>query len=301
MCSGLFAWLLPFLGILKVLSRPQLLMKLIVPFIVTSALTLLALVLLPLFALKPQEALLRHWGAGWLLSDIVGTILIPVEAGLLCYIVFQLLFNRAITGIKMRAIEERGVDRTIMSRYRLHDLPSSGVIADLTSSVKFLFFQVVVLLSTMPMHVTPPGPGTLWWVWSNGWLCAWETQSDLLPMIGYSSTFSQAKHFATHLVSYFMFGFVAFGMMMIPFGNVLCGAGIAYGAAMLFEGFVNEGTTGPDGLPVPTDDSKLSSTSMLRQEKCVPFAKFKKGPKQASGRMNGRTDDLSPQCCCCNA
>merc|ERR1712194_257795 len=57
-----------------------------------------------------------------------------------------------------------------------------------------------------------------------------------------------------HPLSYIGFGCTAFVICLTPFANVLFAGGIAYGAALLFEGFVDEGSMGPDGLPVPTND-----------------------------------------------
>merc|ERR1712039_1108961 len=104
---------------------------------------------------------------------------------------------------------------------------------------------------TFPINVAP-GIGMVAWVFWNGWAMAWETQSDLLPMIGYRRLIPQLQHILYHAVSYFGFGFTAFALCLAPFANVIFAGGIAYGAGMLFEQFVDEGVTGPDGAPVPT-------------------------------------------------
>merc|ERR1712151_1183749 len=106
------------------------------------------------------------------------------------------------------------------------------------------------MIATFPMNVAV-GPGTLVWIFCNGWVVTWEKQGDLIPMIGYGSIISQIKHIFWHPVSYFGFGFMTFGLCLTPFANIWFAGGIAYGSGMLFTDFVNENVDGGDPLPTP--------------------------------------------------
>lgn len=237
---------------LRVVTNRELLKLLVVPFFASLGITLAALVLLFIFALPPLTILCAM--AGPLAPTIAGVLCVALT-GIITFIAFQVLFGRATTAIKLYAMEEQGITEWVMDKYGFKDVPDVGVVADAMTTLRFLSLQIFMMLWTSPLNVTPPGFGTLIFCFVNGWLSTWESMSDLLPMIGYKTCSQQMKHMLRHMCSYLAFGFMAFGLMLIPVINVLCAAGIAYGAAILFGHYVKEGRIGPAGLPI--DDNNL--------------------------------------------
>lgn len=230
--------------------RPDLLKKMLVPMLVMTVITVALLIILPIFAHAPQVKLMEARGWNPTMCHILGVIIIPAEVGLGSYITFTMAFGMVTSEIKQAAIVARGVDKKILERYNLEELPTTTKIQDMATNVQFMIMQIIVMICTFPMNVAP-GIGQGFWILWNGWLVTWEGQADLLPMIRYGSKLSQIKHMFCHLVSYFGFGFVAFAICLIPLANIAWAGGIAYGHGLLFEAFVDYGDDGPDPLPVP--------------------------------------------------
>jgi len=229
----------------------------VVPFFASIGITVAALVLLFIFVFPPVTILCAVTGP---LAPIIAGVLCVLMSGLISFIGFQVLFSRATTEIKLYAMEEQGVSDWMMDKYGIRDVPDVGMVADVISTLRFLFMQVFMAVWTSPLNVTPPGLGTIAFCLVNGWLMTWESVSDLLPMIGYRTCLQQCSHLGRHLISYISFGFSAFGLMLIPVVNVLFGAGIAYGAAILFGHYVKEGRIGPAGIPLANNKDNNDNT-----------------------------------------
>jgi hypothetical protein len=233
-----------------VATNKNLLKILVIPFLTSLGVTVASLVLLFIFAFPALTILFVATGP---LAPVIAAVLCLGLSGLISFIAFQVLFGRATTEIKLFAMEEQGVTEYMLEKYGFKDVPDVGVMADAMTTIRFLGLQVFMMVLTSPLNAAP-GVGTAVFCFVNGWLSTWESMSDLLPMIGYKTCFQQMHHMFRHFISYFAFGFSAFGLMLFPVVNVLFAAGIAYGAAILFGHYCKEDRIGPAGLPVNNND-----------------------------------------------
>jgi len=238
---------------LRVVTNNELLKMLLIPFLASLGITIVALLLLGFLAFPALTVLCATVTGPF--APVVAGVLCIAAAGLITFIAFQVLFGKATTEIKLYAMQEQGITDYMEEKYGFKEVPEVGMLADAMTTARFLGLQIFMMIMTSPLNVTPPGLGTLIWIFCNGWLSTWEAVSDLLPMIGYKTCFQQMHHMFRHLLSYFSFGFCAFGLMLFPVVNVLSAAGIAYGAAILFGHYVREDRIGPAGLPVSNNDN----------------------------------------------
>lgn len=224
------------------------------PFAITIVGTVASLILLYEYAEAPQQAFLekRGWPEG--LCVFLGYLLIPVEAAMINLVVFALLFGKVTSTIQESVLRAHGVEVKLMQLYGVDTLSDGSMLTGLINNLIFLVLQLTLLVATLQFHAIP-GLGQVLWVACSGWVRPWELVAELLPLIGYRHCGSQVSHVIWHMFSYVTFGFVAFTLELCPFVNLFFIAGNAYGSALLFEGFVDEGKVGPDYLRVSSSNN----------------------------------------------
>jgi len=227
----------------------------IFPFIVAVVCTVAALYMLWEYVEVPQKLLLESWGLPDAASVVLSVVLVPAEAALLNVVLFQLLFSKVPDAIMKAVLAERNVGKKLLQQYGVQEIVSAGILSNTVDAIFFLVLQAAVMISAAPLHAVA-GLGQVCWVASCGWVRTWDLLADTLPLIGFRSTWAQSWHVVQHIPSYVGFGTVAFTLELVPFANILFIGGNAYGAALLFESFVDRGEQGPDPLPVPSNNVK---------------------------------------------
>jgi len=268
--------LYPLWGLFCFAVRGYLWKQFAVPLLSTAAFTVVVLVLLYYFTYDLQVQLLESTGGSYChahplgfagrsseLCDLLGYALVPAEAGLLSIVFFKIIFGRVLGSMVVNVLVERGINKKLKQRC-LPEFPGSGphsssglghrgASSSMAGSVArhgtSALLQVVLMVATAPLNAVPV-VGQAVWVLLNGWTRTWDSLSDLLPAIGFSSTSQQFCHFARNPFSYSGFGAVAFVLELVPFLNVVASGGTAYGSARLFEDFLDRGHLGPDRVPL---------------------------------------------------
>merc|ERR1712232_1232363 len=114
---------------------------------------------------------------------------------------------------------ERGVKQKLRELYGIDDIADAGFATGVCNNCFFVVLQLAITVTTFEMQVVP-GLGQLAWVMLSGWVRPWEMLAELMPTIGYRSTWSQFCHILGHPFSYVGFGAVAFVLECLPFVNI---------------------------------------------------------------------------------
>ncbi|KAJ3050105.1 hypothetical protein HK097_008910 [Rhizophlyctis rosea] len=210
-------------GILYFLIRPSLWGRVICPFILTLLLGLIILILsmvylLPLQARAVIAAGCPPWAA-WLTMVII-TIL---ESAIITLLMFALIIPIYQDSLFDAVLRSRGLGYLVDRKRSLsqHGLVIwGGAAAGVVWAVVYVFFQILVLLITLPLHAIPI-LGTMLYCFINGWVLCWglllHWDIEFLDL-SISESRRRAKSRKTE---YFQFGVVATALEIIPLANLL--------------------------------------------------------------------------------
>mmetsp|Transcript_1263 Transcript_1263/g.3000 ORF Transcript_1263/g.3000 Transcript_1263/m.3000 type:complete len:311 (-) Transcript_1263:9-941(-) len=303
--------LLPIWGMLMFTISPKLWVHMALPFLVAIVGTLAALYLLWEYVEKPQMLALEKLALPASASLVLSVVLIPVEAALINLVLFHLLFGQVAGKITATVLKDRGAEKKLRDWYGVQELSDTGAgpLDGICSSAFFVVLQLILMIATSPMHVVA-GPGQVAWIAVNGWVRTWDLVAEQLPVIGFRFKSSQFSHVLRRAFSYVAFGAVAFAFELLPFANIFLVGGNAYGAALLYEGFLDSRDQGPDGLPLPTNN--VSNSQELRARSLQPMPRrppLGNGPGALDGNRGYRgaggapqaprgAPPATPSCCC---
>lgn len=210
----------------------------------------------------------------------------PFEAALAAYIGFQALFSKVFGKIAMLCLKDRPAYTDFLEKHNLNhnDEPDGGPWGCACGTI----VSLGVLASTLYLNFFPV-VGQVLFALANGWLYTWQNIGDLLTIIGYKSFGSQFKHMLCHLYSYTLFGAICFSITIIPLLGMVCTGGFACAAALLLEGYLVEGTLGPEFEEGEPPESSLESEGNLGSQESTkqllppPDAPAARGGSNPSG------------------
>jgi len=230
----------PLLGLLGLYGHPELWREIGIPFVASIVVSLVSLVLLFEFAYEPQVNYVHaHWHWPHWARCTTAAIVVILEAAILSLVAFAIFFAQVQDRITKAALRKIGTVEKLSLKYGVHELEDMSCIRGISHSLLFLFARLPLLLATLPV-LSYPVVGEVVWPLLNGWLYAWELQGEILPYIGRTTCKQQGEHFSQHRWAYFSFGFTAMCLELFPFVGIIFMAGNAYGAAILFDKYIDE-------------------------------------------------------------
>lgn len=227
-------------GMATFLKRPHLWVKVICPMLVTLVSTIVSLSVLFGMGLRPQAHLFEmlHW-PGWI-CWMMAVICVLVEVSLINLIILLVLFGCVQSQIMRSVLEEKGI-LAELARENGGEVMEQYCYKDVSHSVGFLLLRLPLLILTLPLNAIPVA-GQIAWVLLNGWIYAWELESEFLVMLDRRFKCSHQFSFVKgHFGAFATFGAAAMGLELIPFvGPWVFFATNACGAALLAERFYLE-------------------------------------------------------------
>jgi len=228
----------PLRGLIGFVESPELYKELVIPFVASILFVFLSLGLLFEFSYEPQvddlPANFPHW-----VRCTTAAIAVIFEAMILTLVMFAILFAQVQDRITKAALRKIGTDEKLSSKYGVNQLEDMSCICSISHSLLFLCARLPLMLATLPL-LSYPVVGEIAWPLANGWLYAWELLGEILPYIGRKACKEQGQHVVQHRWAYFSFGFAAMCLELIPFVGIIFMAGNAYGAAILYDKFIDE-------------------------------------------------------------
>eukprot|EP00425_Heterocapsa_triquetra_P013934 CAMPEP_0195126872 /NCGR_PEP_ID=MMETSP0448-20130528/135861_1 /TAXON_ID=66468 /ORGANISM="Heterocapsa triquestra, Strain CCMP 448" /LENGTH=283 /DNA_ID=CAMNT_0040164579 /DNA_START=42 /DNA_END=894 /DNA_ORIENTATION=- len=236
---------LPLWGLCHFLTRPRMWVQVFLPIVISCVTTIASFSMLIGMALKPQEELLLEWGWPVKIAWVAACLLILAEVAIVNLVIIIILFGCVQTKLFHDVLQERGVKDKIRARRFAQlgtaDLPEANCARDLSHNLLFLAARLPLLIMTLPLHAVPVA-GQIAWVMLNGWLYAWELETDFMIMVEERHRCGEQFEFVKARFGSFMtFGAVAMALELVPFlGPWIFFAANGCGAAYLAEKFWNE-------------------------------------------------------------
>jgi uncharacterized protein involved in cysteine biosynthesis len=215
----------PVRGIFYLIRHPALWSQIVCGLLITILLSIIASVLLFVFAFPSQAYALSehmaHWIA-WIISFFltlieIGTSVLVLSSLFLAYymdVIFDAVWRQETMGINQGRTQ-----RTASTTYSC-----------IKSFFILIIFRVILLIVTSPLNLIPI-LGTILYIYVNGYYYAWSLHCRYFDLLGL--TFSQGKHFVEENRSdYTKFGIVGVLFEMIPFLNLVTPVTNVIGSAL---------------------------------------------------------------------
>lgn len=247
------ACVLPIRGIFTFLSTRKLWNEVLVPVILMMLASILVLVLMFVFAYKPQKDYLesgRGWEATHATLAAIFLVLLYTSLGTLAMI--AAFFGQVQENITAKLLQERQIASALCQDF---DMTSAAGCCEaagdcargLGRNLAFLVFRLIILILLLPVQAVPV-IGTVLYCALNGWIYTWDQIGVFLAPLGYT-TFCEQKNFACKNSQTFMlYGGVAFALELLPVVGILFMFSNACGNCFLLEGFYQEYTNAREPL-----------------------------------------------------
>jgi len=204
----------PIRGICYLIRHPALWRHIVCGLLIMILVSIIASVLLFVFAFPAQAYGLSPYMANWI-AWIISFFITLIEIAT-TVLVFSSLFLAYYMDIIFDAVwrqETMGIDR--VERQTI----SSRTYSCIKSFLTLIIFRVILLLITSPLNLIPI-LGTILYIYVNGYYYAWSLHCRYFDLIGL--TFSQGKHYVEENRSdYTQFGVVGLFLEMVPFLNLI--------------------------------------------------------------------------------
>ncbi|CAF0870474.1 unnamed protein product [Rotaria sp. Silwood1] len=204
----------PIRGIFYLIRHPSLWRQLFCGLIIMLLVSIIASILLLVFAFPAQAYALSEHMASWI-SWIISFILTLFEIG-----IAVLLFSSLYLSYYMEIIFDAVVrEETMIINHGETQMISSRTFSCIKSFIILIIFRVILVVLTCPLNIIPI-LGTILYIYINGYYYAWSLHCRYFDLIGL--TFAQGKHYVEENRSdYTRFGIVAVLFEMIPFLNLI--------------------------------------------------------------------------------
>ncbi|KAF9118432.1 hypothetical protein BGX30_004581 [Mortierella sp. GBA39] len=214
----------PLKGITYFLSNPGLWPRVIIPFLILTAITITLLILAFTYLLPFQVDFFQdHSWPSWL-AYTVAVILTLIEAtlgALIAYLALMPLWEDALFDAVLRS---RKLGYIIDAAHGDYRSCLQGVLAGLYTiafqSIVLLVFQVVSLIVLLPLHVVPV-VGTIVYCYLNGWVLSFSKRIHYDVELCKLGVNQSRKYAWKHRAEYCEFGAVAVLLEMTPVLNIL--------------------------------------------------------------------------------
>ncbi|KAI8597033.1 hypothetical protein EDD21DRAFT_342817 [Dissophora ornata] len=217
-------WLYPIQGITYFLSTPSLWPRVIIPFIILLAITIVLLILAFTYLMPWQtDYLLRHSWPAWIayIAAVFFSLLEAALGSLVSYLALMPLWEDALFDAVLRTKKLGYILDAAHGDYRtcLNGV-FAGIYLVLFQSVVLLAFQVVSLVVLLPLHAIPI-VGTAVYCYLNGWVMTFAKRIHYDLELCKMSVNQSRRYAWKHRPEYCEFGAVAVFLEMTPLLNLL--------------------------------------------------------------------------------